>query len=302
MCALFACNKNDIYEKLAEEEQKLADYIADTYGDAAINLGGGAFLVKLVEQQDSVVIEPGDYIICNRRVTNQITEELEYTSDLSNMKFQDSYVKGGPEILRILESKFDEGVRLMTKGEKGKIYIPSRWLFNDFEPRIFYVDIVEVIKSLPEYQHDLMFEYVRKICKKGAYVDTVKNIASTSDKTSNNIVMYYIMDEGKGDVISDGSNVETKTSISFLLQDSKINNYTSEQKQTWNSNKIDTPLTSSNFMGEILKKMKKGGKVVVAVPSKLYWDDDNLPTPVNEFGQFNIPRWSVVVFTIVINN
>jgi len=302
---LSACKKDDIYEKYAEEEKKLAEYILDTYGscdeETVFCLDRGAYLIKTVIKQDSVLIEAGNHIIWNRTETNQITGIVEYTSEISDYKFVDSYVYGGPEITMVLESIIDKGLAKMKKGEKGKLYISSYWYYSDFEPRIIDVEIVDVIKRLPEYQNELMFENVKKICKKGAYVDTIKNILSTSDNTKDNIAMYYIIDTGKGDRIIDGMIVNTRTSISYSIQDDIIQPYTIGQNQAWNVNKISTSLTSTNFMGEVFKKMRKGGRVVVAMPSKLYWDDEKLPTSVNEYGQFFIPRWSVVVFTITIN-
>jgi len=188
----------------------------------------------------------------------------------------------------------------MRKGEKGKLYISSYWYFSDFEPRIIDVEIVDVIKGLTEHQNNLMFENVKKVCNKDAYVDTVKNVTSASDMTKDNIVMYYIVDRGKGDEITDGMIVNTSTSISYTIQDGRVQPYTTGKNQSWQVN-LTNSLTSTNFMGEIFKKMKRGGSVVVTMPSKLYWDDNSLPTPVNDYGQFYIPKWSVVVFTISIN-
>jgi len=293
------CNNNNIDEKFFEEEKKLADYIEATYPDAAIKLDAGAFLVKTFEKEDSVVIQEGNHILWNRKVTNHITEELEYTSDFSNDKYEFSYVYGGPEITMVLSSIVDKGLTRMKKGEKGNVYLSSRWLYKDFQPRIFYVDIVDVINNFHEYQETLMFGHLKKFCRH-ATIDTLKNVRSTDDNTKDNNVMYHIINEGKGSAITEGMNIETKTSISFLIRDKEILPYTVDQKQTWHVYRTNE-LTSSNCIGEILKKMKRGGKVVITMPSKLYWDDKNLPSPVNEYGQFYIPKWSVVVLTISIN-
>lgn len=294
-CTLCACKKNDIDEKLAEEEQKLDEFIKTTYGDAAISLGGGAYLVKTHEETEGATVEAGNYILWNRKITNQITGELEYTSDLSSVKYLESYVHGGPEITVVLSSKLDEGLTQMKKGEKGDVYIPSRWLFVDFQPRIFDVEIVDVIKDLSVYQETLMYGYLKKL-HKGVSVDTVKKVVSTIDNTEYN-VMYYIMNKGTGEIITDGINVETTTSSSYLIRSDEVHPYIVDQDFTWNTNstgKMNT-LTKTNCMAEILKQMKKGGKAVVAMPSKLFWDDKDLPK-IQE--QYAVPKWSVVVFTI----
>jgi len=298
-CILCACKK-DIEEGLLKEEQKLAEYITDTYGDAAINLGGGAFLVKTHEEAEGAKVVAGNYILWNRKITNQITGELEYTSDLSDVKFPDSYIQGGPEITVVLSSKIDEGLTQMKKGEQGNVYIPSRWLFFDFQPRIFYVDIVDVISDLTVYQETLMSGYIKKLHRKVVPVDTIKNVISSIDGKEYN-VMYSIIEKGSGDEIVDGMNLETKTSTSYLIRENDAHSYLVDQDLTWNTNttgKMNTQ-TKTNCVGVILKKMKKGGKVVVAMPSKLYWDDKDLPKN-KQTDQYHIPKWSVVIFTITI--
>jgi len=296
--ALCACNKNNTDEKLAEEEQKLAEYITTKFPDA-ISLGGGAYVVKTAEKVDGAAIEAGNYILWNWKQTNQITEELEYTSDLSNIKLRDSYVDGGPEITLVLLSyKIDEGLIQMRKGEKSDIYIPSRWLFYDFQPRIFSVEIVDVIRDLSVYQEGLMNGYIKKI-DDGVSADTIKNVVSAIDNTEYNI-MYHIINQGTGAAITENMEVATKTAVSYLIQENDVHQYGAEKDQTWRTNtgeKINT-LTKTNCIGEILTKMKKGGKVVVAMPSKLFWEDKDLP--VNNYGQYYIPKWSVVIFTITI--
>ena len=297
VCAICACNKDDWEARLVEEEQKLSEYITTTYGESAIDLGGSTFLVKTSENTEGAVVEAGSYILWNLNIINQITEELEYTSDIPSNRFSGSYVDGGPEITLVQSfNKIDEGLKKMKKGEKGDVYIPSRWLFRDFQPRIYSVEIVDVIRDLTIYQEALMNGYLKKI-NKGASVDTIKNVLSTIDKTEYN-VMYCIIDEGMGDAITDGMNIGTRTSISYLIQESEVHQYQNNQELTWNTNKINT-LTQTNCVGEILKKMKKGGKVVITMSSKLFWKDDNLP--VNSYDQFYIPKWSVVIFTISIN-
>ena len=305
ICAIFsvvfcACKNNDLDEKLAEEEQKLAEYIRETYGDAAIDLKGGAYLVKNQKEDEGATIEAGNYIFWNWKKTNQITDELEYTSDLTNDKFPGSYVDGGPEMTLVQSSfKIDEGLKLMRKGEKGDIFIPSRWLLYDFQPRIYSVEIVDVIKNLSVYQDSLMYKFIRRN-HRGASPDTIK-VISTVDKTEYK-VMYHICKDGSGDKITADMNVETQTSISYLLRMTRDGNaypYQMNQDVTWNTgvNNKKT-LTDINCIGEILKKMRKGGEVEVAMPAKLYWEDKDLPMK-NE--QFIVPKGAVIIFTITIN-
>jgi len=296
-CILSACKVVDIEEKLLKEEQNLAEYITSTYGDAAIKLGGGAFLVKTHEEEEGATVAAGNYILWNRKITNQITGDLEYTSDLSNVKFPDSYVHGGPEITVVLSSKIDEGLTQMKKGEKGNVYIPSRWLFCDFQPRIFNVEIVDVIKDLSVYQETMMYGYIKKL-HRGISVDTVKKVVSTIDNTEYN-VMYHILDKGTGEKFNEG-NIETKTSMSYMIMENEVHSYTVEETLKWNTNTTGNmnTLTKTNCVGEILGKMKPGGKAVVTMPSILYWNDKDLPK--NGQGQYFIPKWSVVVFTITV--
>jgi len=303
-CVLCACKKNDMDEKLAEEERILADFIKTEFGiegiDAggrAISLGGGAYLVKTLENKEGATVEAGNYVLWNWQQTNQITKKLEYTSVISNDRYPDSYAYGGPELTVVLSSKIDEGLVKMNRGEKSEIYIPSRLLLCDFQPRIFSIEIVEVIKNLSVYQETLMNGYIRRTYER-AKVDTIKNVVSTVDKSEYN-VMYDIIHQGDGEEITKDMNIGTKTNISYLIRE-RAQSY-ADFDITWNTNStgmINT-LTKTNCVGEILEKMNRGGKVVVAMSSKLYWDDDDLPK--NRQYQYYIPKWSVVVFTININ-
>ena len=300
-CALCSC-RNGIEEELLKEEQKLAEYIKTTYGDAAISLGGGAYLVKTHEEEESEVVEAGNYILWNWKVTNQITGALEYSSDLTNSQFVDSYFHGGPEITVVLSSKIDEGLVKMKKGERSNVYIPSRWLYHDFQPRIFNVDIVDVITDLTVYQETLMAEHIKSLQHKyyrDDSIPTIPNVESTVDGKKYN-VMYHILDKGSGEEIADDM-LETTTSISYMVREEVIHPYLVDMDLSWNtteSGQMNTH-TKTNCVGEILKEInKKGGKVVVAMPSKLYWNDDDLPKNVQ--GQFFIPKWSVVFFTITV--
>ena len=304
LCALFAgvlcaCNKDDVGEKLAEEEKKLAEYITTNFGDAAINLGDGVYMVKTHEDEEGATVEAGNYILWNQKITNHITEELEYTSDKSG-NFPESYIDGGPELTVVLSRKIDEGLQQMRKGESADIYIPSRWLFVDFQPRVYSAEIVDVIKDLSKYQEGLMSSYIRRywLPHRGVSVDTVPNVVSSIDKTEYN-VMYHIVQKGTGEAITEGMNVDTKTSISYMIWENDVRTYLTDTNITWHTgadkNKINT-LTETNCVGEILTKMKKGGRVVVTMTSKLYWEDKNLP--VNGYNQYYIPKWSVVIFII----
>jgi hypothetical protein len=184
----------------------------------------------------------------------------------------------------------------MNKGEKGDVYIPSRWLHCDFQPRIFSVEIVDVIKDLSVYQEDLMSRYIRRTYDR-AKVDTV-SVVSTIDKSEYN-VMYHIIEQGEGDKITRGMNVETKTSTSYLIRERDNHSYLVDEDRRWSTNtgeKINT-LTKTNCVGEILEQMNKGGKVVVTMSSKLYWEDKNLPKN-KQPDQYIVPKWSVVIFTI----
>ena len=301
-CALFggvlcACNKYDVGEKLAEEEKKLAEYITTNFGDAAINLGDGVYMVKIHEDEDGATVEAGNYILWNQKIINHITEKLEYTSDLSSSNFPESYVDGGPEITQVLSKKIDEGLQQMKKGESADIYIPSRWLFFDFQPRIYSVEIVDVIKNLSNYQEGLMSGYIRSRWPQHRGSVDRDTVVSTIDKTEY-VVMYRILEKGNGETITEGMNIETKTSISYMIKDNDVRPYTPEREPSWSTSpgeKINT-LTTKNCIGEILTKMKKGGTVVVTMSSKLFWEDKDLP--VNGYDQYYIPKWSVVIFII----
>ena len=295
---LSACNKNDVEDKLAEEARALDDYIAEKYGDKAIKFGGGAYLIKTYEDEEGAIIEASNHILWNWSLVNHITKMPEYTSDFTSVKFPKSYVDGGPEIYPVLSTILDKGLVLMRKGERGRIYIPSSLLNRDFHPRVYSFDIVDVIDDLKKYQEDLMYGYIEKKCK-GAVADTIPKVVSTADNKEHN-VMYHIMEQGDGDAITNSMSIQTTTTVSYMIRDDDVRSVVPVvvPDNTWTTGGTFTTLTKTNCVGEILTKMNKGGKVVVGMPSRLFWEDDKLP--LNDVYQYYIPKLSVVIFTITI--
>ena len=296
---LASCRKDNTDEKLKEEEDKLAAYMAD-HPDAVKVNGYEAYVVTTKKQDEGAKVDAGDYILWNYTVKNFETGETEYTSNkTSNIIYQNSYVYGGPELTLVLTSALDEGIKLLKKGESGDIYIPSRYIFADFQTRIWKVEIVNVITDLNVYQKSLMYNYLREINFQNtglSSVDTIKNVESSIDNKKYD-VLFYIVDQGDETtpITPETTKIETRTSAAYTIQEGVVHSFVSESDFSWSSTSTKT---KTDCVGEILRKMNKGGKVIIAMPHILYYGEE--PFLDDKKMQIVVPMKSVLIFTITI--
>ncbi len=296
-----SCSKDNTDEKLKEEEDKLAAYMAD-HPEAVKVTGKEIYVIKTKEQEEGEKVVAGNFILWNHTVKFLETSEIEYNSERSNVIYPGSYVDGGPELVLIQSWPLDEGIKLLKKGELGDIYIPSRYTICDFQTRVWNAEIVDVITDMNKYQEALMYNYLRGVIsqeKRSIKVDSVKNVKSTVDNKEYN-VMYHIVDQGAGDPIaSDATKIDTRTSVAYTIREgiSNVRPFAFEQDFSWINSSTKT---KEDCVGKILREMHKGGKVIVAMPHILYFGDE--PLWNDKKMQIIVPQWSVLIFTITIKS
>jgi FKBP-type peptidyl-prolyl cis-trans isomerase len=314
----WACNKkDDTSEKLAAEEQKLTEYMESTVPDAK-KLANGLYVKKLTEITNVPKPEAGKYALVDYTVKWLYNDQMEHVSYKDYESFQPIYLPlykdGGPILWQMTAplNGISAGIGELCEGETANIYFASRYNSDflppppDFTTRLMWVKLVKVINDLTLYQESLMSEYLKQA---GGETDTVK-VKSSLDFNDYNI-MYAIEYEGNGAQITDADAVATKTSLSYLLQEYNMaHEYLAAQDVSWQTGSTSTGglYTATNAMSEILTKMKKGGRVTVAMPYKLFYGDpavdaENMPIPRDgETQQFAVPIGSVVILNIAIED
>ena len=294
-----ACSKNEIEEKWAEEEKKLAEWISENKPYLSIN--SGIYIEKIKpEYSDNIQPEVGDYVlvdfICSF-LYDEIVEEVSYKDGQENYEalYPSTFREGGPE-LWMPERWMSMGIGQLRENEKAYIYVPSRLLgLQDFKTRLYEIHLRKVIDTdLKTYQENLMGCCMKK------YHDHVDTITIT-DNGKDYYVIYHVEKEGSGDAFN-AISVKTHTSEYYYMQnDDSRTCFIDRERTGCNDNiskfyqKISEMFSTETRNG---KKMKKGGRIIAVMPYKIMYGDK-----LNkENGQFIAPEHSVLKYEINIDN
>ena len=289
-----SCNKDDTDEKLADEEQQLSEYITKQQPDAK-SIKTGLYIKKATEFPDAVQPKGGQYILINYTLKQLYTNTSEISSyeDYAGYMYYPIYQYGGPELWQLYNplNGIYEALGQMREGESASVYLSSRYnVFTsglDFISRVWQPRIVKVISDLGTYQQTLMTSAL-KYNISDPDVDTLK-VKSSVDNNEYSI-FYAVQDEGSGAELGNTtSDIKVKVKISYTLQENIIQNVTNNEEvsQTWS-----TYLSAS----QVLKKLKKGARVTIAMPYILHFGDEVV---VNEnTRQIVIPKGSVLVLEV----
>ncbi len=306
----WSCNKDDTAEKMAAEDQKLTEYMQTNLPDAT-NVSGGLYINKLTTIDDSPKPEAGKFVLIDYMLYTLYDNVLERVSYMDYENYQSAYPSiykfGGPEIWQLTAplTGISECIGQMHEGETSNIFFSSRhnvfYPYADFTTRKLWLKLVKVIDDITVYQENLMSNYLKNCT--GGGTDTII-VQSTVDNNPYK-VMFRILNEGTGEKIGDNVEVKSTASASYLIQDRVAHPYVSNEEVKWNTanNSNLHTFTKSNCIGEILKKMKKGGKVALALPYRLVYGDKDENIPVDDnTGQCVVPMYSVLIYEITLTN
>lgn len=286
--AMCACKKSETEERWAEEEAKLAAWIAENKPDAT--LINGFYLEKTGNlYPDSMKPEAGDHVLldyeCRYLYDNTV---LEYTSNPNweNLGARNpaTFKDGGPELWA-----FDwMGVNQLHKGEQANVYVPSRLLeLQDFTTRVFSIQLHKVIDTdLKAYQEKLMSAYMQCYRKD---IDTI----TWTNNGKDYYAMWHTTQKGAGQPAGNGA-VSTHTTEKYTLQQGDVRTCFSDRAIRWN----DGSSRFSTQFAPMFANLNKGSKIIVAMHYRMMFGEE----PYSENNQVLAPSNSVLIYEITIDN
>ncbi len=294
VCVLCSCDREDVNDLLAKEDQKLTEYV----GLSATQITDGLYMKKTKSINTGSQSEAGKQILVNYTLTLLYDDKLERTSDKSldgRPIYYPLYREGGPELWYLPESFSGVllGIEQMYEGEKAIIYFTSRnnnvfYPYVDFNTRVLQIEVVKTIGDITDYQESLMNTYLTTYGKK---IDTL-HVQSTIDNQEYK-VMFCVLDEGTGEPVTTPTYESSWTKFGYILYEGNDRSYSPVTEKKWNT------LTTTKCIEEILSKITKNGEVVITMPYLLYYGNTSDQMPYDKStGQIIVPMNSVLIFKI----
>ncbi|MDR0815102.1 MAG: hypothetical protein LBN37_05040 [Bacteroidales bacterium] len=289
-----ACSKEESETKLIEEEQKLDEWII-AHDINAKKITNGVYIDVAETSQPKP--EAGQYILVNYRLRFLEDFALEMSSFANDDGlYPQKYVYGGPELWQLTAPLVGiyPAVAKIGEGQNANIYFSSRhneFSGIDFKSRRMEVELVKIIPALSLYQDSLSYHHIADggQCVK---IDTIS--AQTNSDQKGYHILYSVIDEGKGESMKGKAVVNTKFKAYYALQKSKKIFCASEEKINIISDTRFHAFTNNNYIDEIVRKMKIGGQLRIAMPSALLIKYSDLDY------QYVVPMGAIVLFDIEI--
>jgi peptidylprolyl isomerase len=253
-----SCLKDDDdSEKRAKEKRLIENYI-QTNNISATPSSSGLYYVPVKEGTGATPTD-NDYALITYKITNLEGKFFDGTDKalVEKYKVYPYFYLGGPLKIYAGPQGFYpgviEGLRLMKEGGKARLIMPSLLAYNDYDPKIIEVELLEVISDPMAYEK-------RQIAN---FLDTATNNTVTPADSVNGI--YYIeKTAGTGAAPEAGKTVTLK--YKGYLPDGRV----------FDKTEIDKTFSFIVGEGKVIKGfdsgvrlMKKGGKATIVIP--YYW-------------------------------
>jgi FKBP-type peptidyl-prolyl cis-trans isomerase 2 len=159
------CLKNDMAESEAKEKRIIQQYLNENYPSGVTKTEGGIYYIEEVPGTGSSPVL-NDYVIVDfvvRYMETNIIRETSYASlkedwtaakDFSNFLFGPVKIKYGYNIAGI-----NEGLSMMKEGGKAKIIIPSDKAYYDYNPLLYEIELIKVIRNPVVYEDSVLQAY-----------------------------------------------------------------------------------------------------------------------------------------------
>jgi FKBP-type peptidyl-prolyl cis-trans isomerase len=164
--AVSGCLKNDWEEKEQHEKDLIKSYIASNGITEEQKTEGGIYYVEEIAGTGLTPVVD-DYVIINytgRYLEDNSIHETSYDSLKDEWEYADTYTyyvygplkfKYGYSI-----SGVNEGLGMMKEGGKAKLVIPSDKAFYDFNPMVYDIELLKVIKDPVAYEDSVLKAYL----------------------------------------------------------------------------------------------------------------------------------------------
>ena len=275
-----SCNKKDSdSDKQQKEEQQIADYVK-TNNISVQPTSSGLYYIS---EKEGTGDTPGinDIVVIRYKgwtLDGQLFDSTDST-EVNNGSFSPSFKLCGPFKfnMKVDFPGWTETLMKMKAGGKAIAIMPSILVFNDYVPRKFEFELIEVIHDISAYEKQKISNYVAAKGKSFAdstatgnfYFETITGIgtAPSSDKT---VAIQYI------GMLLDGrvfGHSDSGTNYSFALGANAV----------------------LPGIEEAILKMKVGGMSTIVIPYYRAYDFD---VKINSYNQIVIPWYSTLVYYI----
>ncbi len=278
-----SCNKDNLEEELAAENQKLAAYMQEIEFPGADTISDHIY-VRINSHTEGMRPKAGEFVLINLRIQQLYDNILEY--DNKNPDYRGN-IQDGPEMWQLSAPLLglSKAIGQMREGENADIYLPSYYYNRDRITRLIQIELLKVVPDIASYQESLMKWYMKDY-KKFGEIDTIESTAESKKYK----LLYSIIDEGDGQKIESTSSLKLSWSASYILQEGESNIKLYQETKE-----------SSSFPAafeKVLLKMNTGGKVFITMPYILAYGTVKY---ANDIGQYIIPPESpIVVFEVTV--
>jgi FKBP-type peptidyl-prolyl cis-trans isomerase len=306
LLTLSGCLNNDWEEKENHEKELIQNYLDENGITEEQKTEGGIYFIekragtgKTPDKDDYVVIEyVGKYI-----ETGNILE-TSYDSLKADWDNADTYkyLVYGPLKFQYGFSitGMNEGLSLMKEGGRAEMVIPSDKAFYDFNPLVYEVELLKVIRDPVAHEDSVLAEYLGYIGydTTTAYKDIYFKETVTPDPNDERTVQ-------SGDTVLFRYTGRLVDSYSEVLLDNRV--FDTNTRDNDKVVRIVYPNTKleSGFMLALpaglitaLDSMREGTHATAVLPYKQAFDDDGLFSSV--YGYTVVPKYQTVVYDIVV--
>ncbi|MDR2848214.1 MAG: hypothetical protein LBV39_03820 [Bacteroidales bacterium] len=289
-----ACNKEESESKLIEEEQKLDEWVTSHQPDA-VRISNGVY-IDVKETSKPIKPEAGQYVLVNYKLWFLDDNTLEMSSFVDDKAlYAAKYVFGGPELWQLTAPLVGiyAAIAKMGEGQTANIYFSSRYNeFSgiDFNSRRMQLELVTTIPALSLYQDSLSYYHIAS--EEDVKIDTIATRSISDQK--NYHILYSILNEGRGEGMKGKHIVNTNIQAYYALQKSQKVRYSSEEKINIITDSRFHEFANDNYIDDIVRKMRIGGRLRIAMPSVLFRKYSNMEE------QYAVPMGSVGIFDIEI--
>jgi FKBP-type peptidyl-prolyl cis-trans isomerase len=295
-----SCSKDDNSQSEENEKLLLQEYITK-YGITVSPSASGLYTLPSIVGTGSSP-QSGGFVLVNYSAKWLSTGKVYDTNDTISANDGGLTVMqplGGPFKFQIGSTDIwgtglSEGLLGMKEGGYSQFIIPSSLWDNDYNTRIYDVELLKVYTSPLAFEREQI----------SYYLDSMSNVLSISpkltiaDSTKKNITGVYYMEtlKGTGDSIVDGKTV-TLSFSAYLLPYKGLSN---ERLYARSTSSVSIVLNSGDCLDgltEGIRHMRKGGKGIIVIPyyrgygTTTWW----------YYTQIMIPMYSTIIYKVEIS-
>jgi FKBP-type peptidyl-prolyl cis-trans isomerase 2 len=299
------CVKNEVEEMEAREKKIIEQYLADNNISADTKTEGGIYFIETVAGTGQTPVKDDNVFInyVGRYLEDGLIRETSYDSLKSDWPaaatFEDLLYGPVKVIYGYSMPGINEALSLMKEGGRATVIIPSDKANYDFNPLMYELELLRVVKNPVSYEDSVMNIYKDKYFGDESRVDTSQFVWLKITETSDSEVTFGTGDtlyfnftgkivDGFGDSVQASRVFDSNTGeapLKYLFGQTKV---TSGQMLNQNLIPDGLKLALDSIQNEV--------KASVLMKYDQAFEEDGLVHPV--YNYIIIPRLQTVVYDI----